>query len=77
MQNDSLEVNGLRVDDKILIGSQSIYDYYETSTQGEVVLVTAYDYQLIENLFSAVDIPSNYEKAIVLRSNIQPLIIIL
>lgn len=63
LQNDSLEVNGLRLDDKILIGSQSIYDYYETSVQGEVALITAYDYQLIENLFSAVDIPSNYEKA--------------
>ena len=62
-QNDSLEVNGLRVDDKIYIGSQSLYDYYETSAQGEVALVTAYDYQLIENLFSAVDVPSNYEKA--------------
>ena len=63
LQNDSLEVNGLRLDDKILIGSQSIYDYYETSVQGEVALITAYDYQLIENLFSAVDIPDNYEKA--------------
>lgn len=62
-QNDSLEVNGLRVDDKIYIGSQSLYDYYETSAQGEVALVTAYDYQLIENLFSAVDVPTNYEKA--------------
>lgn len=63
LQNDSLEVNGLRVDDKIYIGSQSLYDYYETQAQGESVLVTAYDYQMIENLFSAVDIPSNYEKA--------------
>lgn len=63
LQNDSLEVNGLRVDDKIYIGSQSLYDYYETSAQGETALITAYDYQLIENLFSAVDIPSNYEKA--------------
>ena len=62
-QNDSLEVNGLRVDDKIYIGSQSLYDYYETSAQGEVALVTAYDYQLIENLFNAVDVPTNYEKA--------------
>lgn len=62
-QNSSLEVNGVRLDDKIYIGSQSIYDYYETTTQGEVVLVTAYDYQLIENLFSAVDVPANYEKA--------------
>lgn len=63
LQEDSLEVNGLRVDDKIYIGSQSLYDYYETSAQGESVLITAYDYQLIENLFSAVDVPSNYEKA--------------
>lgn len=62
-QNSSLEVNGVRLDDKIYIGSQSIYDYYETSAQGETVLVTAYDYQLIENLFSAVDVPANYEKA--------------
>jgi len=63
LQNNSLEVNGLRVDDKIYIGSQSIYDYYDTSAQGETALITAYDYQLIENLFSAVDVPSNYEKA--------------
>ena len=63
LQNDSLEVNGLRVDDKIYIGSQSIYDYYETSTQGESVLATAYDYRLIENVFAGIAIPSNYEKA--------------
>ncbi len=62
-QNDSLEVNGLRVDDKIYIGSQSIYDYYETSAQGETVVATAYDYRLIEGVFSGINIPSNYEKA--------------
>ena len=62
-QENSLEVNGLRVDDKIYIGSQSIYDYYETSTQGESVLATAYDYRLIENVFAGIAIPSNYEKA--------------
>ncbi len=62
-QNNSLEVNGLRVDDKIYIGSQSIYDYYETSAQGESVLITAYDYRLIENVFGGIEIPSNYEKA--------------
>lgn len=62
-QENSLEVNGLRIDDKIYIGSQSIYDYYETSTQGESVLATAYDYRLIENVFAGIAIPSNYEKA--------------
>lgn len=62
-QENSLEVNWLRIDDKIYIGSQSIYDYYETSTQGESVLATAYDYRLIENVFAGIAIPSNYEKA--------------
>ncbi|MBO6304854.1 MAG: hypothetical protein J6M62_07260 [Selenomonadaceae bacterium] len=63
LENDSLEVNGLRLDDKIYIGSQSIYDYYETSAQGETVVATAYDYRLIEGVFSGINIPSNYEKA--------------
>lgn len=63
-QNEnSLEVNGLRLDDKIYVGSQSIYDYYETSAQGETVVATAYDYRLIEGVFAGVEIPSNYEKA--------------
>lgn len=63
LQEGSLEVNGLRIDDKIYIGSQSIYDYYETSAAGESVVATAYDYRLIENVFAGIDIPSNYEKA--------------
>lgn len=63
LQDNSLEVNGLRVDDKIYIGSQSIYDYYETSAAGESVVATAYDYRLIENVFAGIAIPSNYEKA--------------
>lgn len=62
-QNESLEANGLRLDDKIYIGSQSIYDYYETSTSGESVITTAYDYRLIENVFAGIAIPSNYVKA--------------
>ena len=63
LQENSLEANGLRLDDKIYIGSQSIYDYYETSAQGESVLATAYDYRLIEGVFAGIAIPSNYEKA--------------
>lgn len=60
---NSLEVNGLRLDDKIHIGSQQIYDYYTTSASGEAVLATAYDYRLIEGVFNDVTIPTGYEKA--------------
>lgn len=59
----SLEVNGLRLDDKIHVGSQQIYDYYTTSASGEAVLATAYDYRLIEGVFNDVTIPTGYEKA--------------
>ena len=62
-QEDSLEVNGLQLDDKIYIGSQELYDYYTTSAAGESVVVTAYDYRLIEGLFEGITIPDNYEKA--------------
>ena len=61
--NESLEVNGLRLDDKIYIGSQQIYDYYETSTSGENVVACAYDYRLIRNVFAGIAIPDNYERA--------------
>ena len=63
LQEDSLEVNGLRVDDKIYIGSQVLYDYYTTDTAGESVVATAYNYRLIENIFAGVEIPDNYERA--------------
>ena len=63
LQDDSLEVNGLRLDDMIYVGSQSLYDYYTTSAQGESVIATAYDYRLIEGVFAGINIPSNYEKA--------------
>ena len=53
----------MRLDDKIYIGSQSIYDYYETSASGESVIATAYDYRLIENVFAGIEIPANYVKA--------------
>ena len=63
LQNKSLEVNGLRVDDKIYIGSQVLYDYYTTDTAGESIVATAYDYRLIQNIFAGIAIPSNYERA--------------
>lgn len=62
-QDASLEVNGVRLDDKIYIGSQVLYDHYETSVAGESVVATAYDYRLIQNVFAGIDIPDNYERA--------------
>lgn len=63
LEEGSLEVNGLRIDDKIYIGSQSIYDYYETAAAGQNVLITAYDYRLIENVFAGIEVPEYYNMA--------------
>lgn len=61
--NYALEVNGLRLDDKIYVGSQGLYDHYTTQAAGETVLVCAYDYRLIRNIFEGITIPDSYEKA--------------
>lgn len=63
MVNYNLNVNGLRLDDKIYIGNQVIYDHFTTQAAGETVLVCAYNYRLIENIFEGINIPDNYEKA--------------
>ncbi len=62
-QEDSLEVNGLRLDDNIYIGSQQIYDSFVTTAAGDTTLACAYEYKLIEGIFADVTIPSGYKKA--------------
>lgn len=61
--NYALEVNGLRLDDKIYVTSQVLYSHYTTQAAGESVLVCAYNYRLIENIFEGITIPDSYEKA--------------
>lgn len=58
-----LIVNGMRIDDKIYVGSQVLYDHYTTQAAGETVLVCAYNYRLLENIFEGITIPDSYEKA--------------
>lgn len=61
--NDSIESDGLQVDDLKYIGAQTLYDDYETTDQGATCVVTSYDYRLIQTLFSSISIPDNYERA--------------
>lgn len=56
---------GIEENNKIYVGSQTLYDYYtitSTSTQKEAVL-GAYGNQLISGLFVGVSIPNGYTKA--------------
>lgn len=61
--NYKLKVNGLRLDDKIYVSSQVLYEHYTTQAAGESVVACAYDYRLIRNIFEGITIPDNYERA--------------
>lgn len=59
----SIESSGLPVDDLKYIGSQTLYDSYTMTTANVDTVLWAYDYGLIDGVFSGIDIPSSYEKA--------------
>lgn len=61
--DNSLESDGLAVDDLKYIGSQTLYDSYSTSSQGSFVVATSYEYRLIQTLFSSITVPDGYERA--------------
>lgn len=62
-KTNSVESQGLALDDVIYIGSQQLYDQYDFTAAGTVTLLGAYDYRLIEGIFNGFTIPDAYEKA--------------
>jgi hypothetical protein len=62
-KENSVESQGLALDDVIYIGSQQLYDQYDFTAAGTVTLLGAYDYRLIEGIFNGFAIPDAYEKA--------------
>lgn len=60
---NSIESDGLVLDDIILIGSQTLFDYQQLTSVGYIAVLGAYDYKLIDGIFSSVSIPQGYEKA--------------
>jgi len=62
-KENSVESQGLALDDVIYIGSQQLYDRYDFTAAGTVTLLGAYDYRLIEGIFNGFTIPDAYEKA--------------
>lgn len=51
------------IDDIIYLGSQVLYDNYQTSTSGKQAVLGSYNYDLIQGLFTGITIPSAYERA--------------
>jgi hypothetical protein len=63
VKEESVEANGLILDDIIYIGSQTLFDYQYLNTIGYTPVIGAYDYKLIDGIFAGVSIPQGYEKA--------------
>lgn len=69
-KENSVESQGLALDDVIYIGSQQLYDRYDFTAAATVSLLGAYDYRLIEGIFNGITIPDAYEKAYRLTAQI-------
>lgn len=62
-EDNSIESDGLILDDKVYIGSQVLLDEYTLSTPQTVKVLGSYNYTLIDGLFTGVDIPTGYVRA--------------
>ena len=63
-QNDnSVESDGLQLDDLIYIGAQVLYDSYQMTTSGTAAVLGSYNYDLLQGLFTGVTIPDGYVRA--------------
>lgn len=67
---NSFYSGNLQLDNLIYVGSQVIYDSFSASTSGTFQLLGAYDYQLINGVFTALDIPDGYEMAFRLSAQV-------
>ena len=63
VNENSVESSGIVLDNNIYLGSQVLYDEYDVTTAGTFSLLGAYDYTLIDGLFTGINIPAGYEKA--------------
>ena len=67
---NSFYSGNLQLDNLIYIGSQVLCDSYSTSSSGTFQLLGAYDYQLIEGVFTGMEIPDGYEMAFRLSAQV-------
>ena len=60
---NSIESSNLVLDNDIYVGSQVLYPEYSMTTAGTFDILGAYEYTLIDGLFTGITIPDGYEKA--------------
>lgn len=67
---ESIESDGIVLDDIIHIGSQTLFEGTDMSSIGYQPVLGAYQYKLIDGLFSSISIPQGYERAYKLTAQV-------
>ena len=62
-QEESIESDGLILDDIVYIGSQCLYDSFSKADMGYQAVLGSYDYDLVDGVFNGITIPDGYVKA--------------
>ena len=62
-EEESLESDGLIIDDIVYIGQQTLFDNYSKSDMGYVAVLGSYGFDLINGIFNGITVPSNYVRA--------------
>ena len=63
LNDNSVESEGLVLDDIVYIGSQNLLDSKQLSTIGYQAVLGAYEYKLINGIFEGITIPEAYTRA--------------
>lgn len=62
-EEESLESDGLIIDDIVYIGQQTLFDSYSKADMGYVAVLGSYGFDLLSGIFNGITIPSNYLRA--------------
>lgn len=62
-EDNSIESDGLILDDIVYIGQQVLYDAYNTNQMGYVAVLGSYGYDLFQGIFNGITVPSDYVRA--------------
>ena len=60
---NSIESDGLILDDIVYIGSQVLYDNYTKADMGYVAVLGGYGYDMVDGVFNGITIPTGYVRA--------------
>ena len=62
-EDNSIESDGLILDDVVYIGSQTLYDSYSKADMGYEAVLGCYGYDMVQGVFNGITVPTSYVRA--------------